>query len=169
MRKTTSTQEYLESLSDLPIKPTSEYEFKAVLLDSEKDEKSFKEMDGREFLLKYSQLIDKDIQTGNIGTDKHAFFAIQKAEILTHFLDMASREPALRGPFILMYNQFRNGLLITKAKNGKWAEQHFNPSGNRNQQGGYGADPLIMPGQPQPNQQDNRNPVQKLMDGFKSR
>lgn len=166
MRKTTSTQEYFESMSDLPLKATNETEHKGILLDSEKDERKIQELSGRDFLMKYSQLIDKDIQTGNIGTDQFAYFAIQEAEILTHVLDMASREPSIRPPFILMYNQFRNGILITKAKNGKWADKQYQTGGqNPIPQGGYGADPIMT----NPNQeQQNSNPIKQFMAGFKS-
>jgi hypothetical protein len=135
--------------------PKNEYEHAKDMVNSEMDEEIS--------TIKHSQLYDDHIQTSNIGNDELMNAVQMDSPFLHSALSMAKRNSGLVAPFNIMFFSWRDGLLITKAKNGQEnLAQHATGAKNIPRpfdQGGYGA------GLPQYQPEQNK---QGFLDKFKS-
>jgi hypothetical protein len=113
-------QEYMAETFRNRFYPQNEFEHKTKLLDSEfASETNIRET------MKHSQIVDSHVQTATIGPDE-LMTAIQMDSPFLHSgLSMAKRNLGLVAPFELMFFSWRDGMLLTKAKDGQEnREQH---------------------------------------------
>lgn len=118
--------------------PKSEYEHAAMLLDSEMPgEKNIRDD------MKHSQIVDSHVQTATIGNDEFMAALQMDSPFLHSALSMAQRNEGLVAPFKLIFFSWRDGMLLTKAKDGlENTMQHATGTKTQPQQfgtGGYGA------------------------------
>lgn len=125
--------------------PRNEFEHAEGLLHSEYDE--------REEFLRASQIVDKFVQLCNVPDGKIARCYQIDAVLMTHYRDMASREPELIRSYSQIVHAWRNELLITKAVKGK----------ERDKQGALGGAP--SPASPYGYGDMNPNPEQQEKKG----
>jgi hypothetical protein len=144
-----STVEYFRRSGGLNNMPRNEFEHAEGLLHSEYDlDKEF---------LQATQIVDKYVQLCNIGKGAPARLEAIQADNLTHYQDMAMREPELKRSFIRLVHGWRNGLLISKAVEGKERDKQGALGGAPSPSGPYGFTEDQTP------KEDKRNFIQRLL------
>lgn len=153
-----SMSEYMKSTAQGGAKPRNEFEHGAYMLDSEvKDEKFIEDEAKRQnMIIKFSQVVDKNIQLANIGDDKVLRLYQNDSGIMCDWLDMSIREKFIAHIFAPMYFGWRGELLMTHTKNGKMLDIQAaigKPANPNQSQGGYGNE----------TQEEDTNIIQKLL------
>jgi hypothetical protein len=97
-------------------RPQNEYEHGHELINSELEESSDKITMAQS--IKFSSLVNKHIQTANLGPDNMVRMYQNDVILLTYFLDFAKRNEGCASPFFNKFHGWRGEILTTKTKNG---------------------------------------------------
>lgn len=115
-RQNQATKFFLTQSNKGHYRPQNEYEHGHEMVDSEMDESELESDTVK--ALKFSALINKHIQTANLGSDNLLRLYQNDSTLLPYFLDFARRNPGCISPFFNKFIAWRNEVLMTKTKNG---------------------------------------------------